>query len=109
MSRHGKYLGETAITDMTGTPYEGFVPQDWALVYIGSYGQIDGDHHKLWVLDQVARILKGTPVNVRLAEWEDGFQEYRFTTGEPSEAYKAWVEEMKGDEEEYGYDTGSAP
>lgn len=113
MKKH-KYLGEVDVTSLDNTPFEGFAKEDWALTYIGAYGQIDGDHHKQWVLDQVARILKGTPVNVKLARWDNGQQEYRFNTGEPSQAYLDWVEEMKGevDDEgyyEYNYDCGIAP
>jgi hypothetical protein len=49
------------------------------------------------------------------ARWKDHDPEYRVSTGEPSEAYNAWVLEMKGewDEEneefEYDYDVGIAP
>ena len=31
-----------------------FTKNDWALWYIGQYGGFDGDHHKAWILDQVA-------------------------------------------------------
>ena len=109
------YLGETPVTTLEGTPFEGYGPNEWALQYIGSYGQIDGGHHKQWVLDQVVRILKGTPVEVVLAKWKDGTQEYRYTTAdEPSAEYLAWVEVMKQidpetGEAEYGYDEGIAP
>lgn len=30
-----------------------------ALIIIAEYAGIDGDHHKAWVIDQVARILAG--------------------------------------------------
>lgn len=89
-------------------------PIDAALWFIGSYGQIDGAHHKTWVLDQVARILNGTPVIATEATWER-HRELDFTTGEPSAEYLAWVKEMRGewDEEneefEYSYDEGIAP
>lgn len=102
------YLGEF---DDPFSEYREFTPVDWALTYIGSYGQIDGDHHKAWVLDQVSRILHGTPVIVKVAKWSNGHFEHRFTTGEPSEAYLEWVESMKLDEngEEYWYMEGTAP
>ena len=109
------YLGETKLESHDGTPYEGYSPVDWALQHIEAYGQTDGAHHKLWVLDQVARILKGTPVHLKLAKWSNGHEEYRFDTGEPSKEYLDWVEEMKGEydaeneEYEYGYDEGIAP
>jgi hypothetical protein len=110
------FLGETVLDSLDGTPYEGFTPQDWALTYIGSYGQIDGGHHKQWVLDQVARILLGTPVVVSIAKWDNDYSEYRFTlSDEASKEYDEWVQDMKGeyDEEseeyEYNYDEGIAP
>lgn len=109
-----KYLGETPVTDLTGTPYEGYGPTEWAIEYMG-YGQFDGSHHKQWALDQIARILLGTKVLVTLAKWDDGTQEYRHTLDEPSPAYNKWVLEMKGkydeenDEYEYSYNEGCAP
>lgn len=102
-----RYLGETPVTDLTGTLFEDFTPSDWALEHIHRYGQIDGDHHKRWVLDQVARILHGTPVLVRLAKWDDGTEDYRFDTGEPSADYLEWRQELE--DLGYEYDEGVAP
>lgn len=103
------YLGEFDI-DLTGTLYAAFTPPDWAMHWIEKYGQIDGDHHKAWVLDQIARILKGTPVIVKEARWEGGWSEMRMTLAEPSDDYVQWVEDMKGEDgEEYGYEIGIAP
>jgi hypothetical protein len=79
----------------------------WATYYIQAYGGIDGEHHKAWILDQVARILHGTPVIVTEARWENGEREIRFRTGPPSETYLTWVEGMKAGE--YSYDEGIAP
>ncbi len=90
-------------------------PAEWALHYIGSYGGFDGAHHKDWVLDQVARILHGTPVICKEARWDNGHTELRFTTGEPTAAYHQWVKDLRGeyDEEweeyEYDYSVGIAP
>jgi hypothetical protein len=110
------YLGELDV-DLADTPYKGFTPADWAMCFVGSYGGIDGDRHKAWVLDQVARVLKGTPVIVKEARWDRGGgdteQAYRFWTGDPSEAYRAWVQGMLGElvdgEYECDYDEGIAP
>lgn len=38
-----------------------------AMKIIEQYGWIDGDHHKKWVLDQVARILLGD----QYRDWRD--------------------------------------
>lgn len=40
-----------------------------ALTIIFSYGQIDGDHHKAWVIDQVVRALL-------LNEYDEGIRDY---------------------------------
>lgn len=106
------YLGEFPV-NIKKSPFADYTPADWALYFIGSYGQIDGAHHKQWVLDQAARILHGTPIKVVEARWTDHEPEYRVTLKAPSKAYKKWVKEMKGENEngdpEYDYDEGIAP
>lgn len=108
------YLGSTPVDVSTHHQFSGFTPTDWAMLFIEMYGQIDGGHHKAWVLDQVARILKGTPVLVELAQWSDGQQEYRFSVSpEVTPEYEKWVRQQLGDyigdEYEYDYDEGIAP
>ena len=79
-----------------------------ALDFIGRYGGIDGEHHKQWVLDQVARALTGCPMVEKphiLGNYE--------VQGE-SEEYLEWVRQMKGavgedGETEYNWDEGIAP
>lgn len=41
-----------------------------ALEKIYRYGQIDGGHHKMWVLDQVVRALMGEDYAEWVAEYE---------------------------------------
>lgn len=99
------YLGERDVTvDHSHTPAEA------ALRFLAS-GQIDGEHHKLWVLDQVARCLHGAPLTVREASWKNGQTELRYSVG-TCPAYERWVAEMRDGEdgpETYSYDMGSAP
>ena len=103
-----KYLGEEKLESAVGTPFEEYDAEAWALHYATAYGGIDGEHHKTWVLDQMLRILLRTPVVVyALARWDDGQEEYRYRTGEPSEAYLAWVAERVADD--YAHDVGIAP
>ena len=86
-------------------------PSEWALLIIERCGQIDGEHHKAWVLDQVARVLLGAPVTVTEARWTDHAPEERFTVG-TCEAYESWVCAMKAGKDgpdTYGYDDGGAP
>ena len=101
------YLGETVVKQ-EDTKYKGFSNVDMAMVYIERYGGIDGDHHKTWVLDQVARILKGTPIIYKKAAWDDGTVEVRIETGKPSKKYTKWAKDMLCDGE-YDYDVGIAP
>jgi len=110
------YLGEISIDVSKSPVFKDWTPSQWAMKYVETYGQGDGAHHKTWVLDQVARILLGTPVVVSVAKWDNGEQEYRFNTGEPSKEYLAWVDKMLGKvvddengEREYSYDEGIAP
>jgi hypothetical protein len=105
------YLGET-IVHQRDTEFSGYKEADWAMYFLECYGGIDGAHHKDWVLDQMARCLKGTPIIIKEAKWDNGHKEYRVSTGEPSQEYLDWVIEMKDGEdgpETYGYDEGIAP
>lgn len=107
-SIHGKYLGESDVTEQTKKFLD---PQTMALGYIEMYGGIDGEHHKAWVLDQVARILNGAPITVMKACWEDGYSEIRYYVGS-CDRYKEWVAGVKDGEDgpdSYPYDTGIAP
>lgn len=69
-------------------------------------------HHKDWLTDQIARILKGTPVITKLAKWDNGEEEYRHDLGEPSQEYLDWVTHMRSGEDgpnTYAYKYGCAP
>ena len=57
-----------------------------ALSVIFQYGQIKGDHHKAWVLDQVVRILLNNPEMYQnfltyYKDGEDGPETYEWYTG----------------------------
>lgn len=60
---------------------------DGALHMIASYGTIDGDHHKMWLLDQLVRLL--------------------------SKDYDKWVKDYqevdRNGENQYEWDEGIAP
>ena len=99
------YLGEFSVK-LKDSPFAAWAPKDWALYFIDRYGGIDGDHHKTWVLDQVARILNGAPVSAVEARWANGTTEYRVSVGSSSQ-YQAWVEQRGVDGE--AWDEGVAP
>ena len=107
------YLGET-IVEQKDSPFKDYDTVAWAMYYLERYGGIDGGHHKAWVLDQMARIIKGTLVIISLAKWKNGHKEYHVSTGEPSKEYLDWVVCMRGPpdedgEDSYEYDEGIAP
>jgi len=95
------YLGEFDLA-ADENPYKDFTASQWAMLFIEHYGYIDGSHHKQWVIDQIARILQGTPIIVKEARWENGTKEIRFWTGEPSMAYLQWAALMGVDDEMIG-------
>lgn len=103
-----KFIGERVIDQSESKRYKNFDKSDFALEFIMKYGQIDGEHHKLWVLDQVVRILNETPVEISIAEWDDGQKEERINLKDPTEKYLKWVEYYK-DDGNYDYDEGIAP
>jgi len=115
---NAKYLGETAIDIASHHRFKNYTPKDWAMYFISSYGQIEGDHHSKWVLDQAARALHGGVPEVKLAKWDNGYEEERVQQVPATQAYLDWVKEMKGEitidedgeeEPEYTYDEGIAP
>lgn len=107
------YLGEEVIDQETIPEFAGFGPTEWALAFASRYGSIDGEHHKTWVIDQMTRILLGTPVVLSIARWENGTEEYRFETSKPSDAYIKWIAEQQGEvidgELKYPWNPGIAP
>jgi len=105
------YLGEEVL-DIKDSPFNHYAKEDWVLYFIRCYGGFDGAHHKDWVLDQIARILKGSKIIIEEARWENGASELRVTVGEPTEEYRHWVAEGKDGEDgpdTYEYDEGIAP
>ena len=70
-----------------------------ALEFLSIWGQVEGNHHKTWVIDQVVRALCG-------CEWN--FNDSFFQ----NEEYKDWVSGYCYDDNhvmEYEWDTGIAP
>lgn len=102
------YLGEKEL-DLSKTKYYFWNRNDWAIFWVEMYGQIDGDHHKQWLIDQVMRILQGTKVIVSQASWKNGHTEDRFALEEvPSFNYQKFVMEYE-DGDKYEWDQGIAP
>lgn len=107
-----KYIGTYPIDTTNHPEFNHLTQTDWALKFIWMYGQIDGAHHKQWVIDQVTRILNNAPVVVSEDKFDDGQTEYRFHAG-TSIQYEEWVKSYQGEfedgEYEYSYDEGISP
>ena len=106
-----EYRGQVRV-DIHKTKYAMYSKQDWVLLWIEMYGSIDGDHHKAWLIDQIARILKGTQIILSIAKWKSGEENERFRLSEPPKEYWDWVKEVKSGEDgedTYGYDFGIVP
>lgn len=70
-----------------------------AALQVSSYGQIDGGHHKTWVIDQMVRALLGCP------EIHDG----EFGTNDEYEKFVREYCDGEDGPDTYGWDTGIAP
>lgn len=112
-----RYLGSTSIDVTTDPRFKNWTTKDFAMEFITRYGQIDGEHHKSWVLDQVSRILLGSPIEANQRCWarpdESIITEVDFTVGS-SESYRKWrrgfVEYDSDDGSEIDdYECGTAP
>jgi hypothetical protein len=74
-------------------------------------GSVDGDHHKMWVIDQMVRELTGCPIITETAKGSNG-KMYEYETLGESEAYKEFVRNAKDGEdgpETYSWETGTPP
>lgn len=82
-----------------------------ALDIICSYGSIDGDHHKAWVIDQVSRVLTGCQ-EVEKQGIDCNGNYYKYTVLGESEEYKRLVSETCDGEDgpdSYDWPVGIAP
>jgi hypothetical protein len=71
----------------------------------------DGDHHKMWIIDQIVRELTGCPIVERTAKDYKG-RDYCYKALGESKEYLAFVAAMKDGEdgpETYSWDEGIAP
>jgi len=75
------------------------------------YGSIDGGHHKMWVIDQMIRILTGCPT-VTLPAIDANGEPYRYEDLGESDRYRAFVAaRCMGEDgpDSYEWDPGIAP
>ena len=88
-----------------------FVPPDSkitkAVEFAVRFGQIDGAHHKAWVIDQMVRALCGCPV-----EWVDALdcngKPYRYAAQVPNKTYNDLIA-FHSDGGNYEWSEGTPP
>jgi len=82
-----------------------------ALDFAIQYGGIDGDHHKMWVIDQMVRALTGCPMVEKTTKDYKG-DEYVYETQGESRQYKKLIKDACDGEDgpdTYEWDCGVAP
>lgn len=82
-----------------------------ALNVASKYGTTDGDHHKMWVIDQMVRELTGCPLVKETAIAYNGVK-YEYETLDENETYNEWVrsfEDGVDGPETYSWDEGCPP
>jgi len=60
------------------------IGESLALICANNYSQIDGAHHKAWVIDQMCKHILGDDYDRFVAEYkngEDGLETYDWDTG----------------------------
>lgn len=62
----------------------------------------EGDHHKMWVIDQMVRALCGCPISVKNVIGSDG-KDYPVTFQDENDEYRMFTAAHRG------WDTGMAP
>jgi len=105
------YIGESPIDWKTHPELKDMTEKDWALLMAFQHAQVDGAHHKTWVIDQMVRILNGAEITVKEAEWASGETVIRWTVGS-SDDYIEWVKKYADGEdgpETYEWEEGIAP
>lgn len=82
-----------------------------ALERIFESGGVDGAHHKMWVLDQVVRILTNCP-KIKKTAIDCKGREYEYVGLGESEEYLEWLRKHADGEDgphTYEWDIGIAP
>ena len=83
-----------------------------ALEFAETYASTDGEHHKMWVIDQMVRALTGCPM-ATLEAYDAGHgQTYHYQGQGESEVYTRWVASFEDGEdgpETYEWDSGTPP
>ena len=82
-----------------------------ALDFANCYGGIDGDHHKMWVIDQMVRALTGCPM-IKLSGTDARDQPYEYEGQGTNQEYAEFVRDHCDGEDgpqTYTWDVGVPP
>jgi hypothetical protein len=83
-----------------------------ALKVAVEYGDYDGDHHKMWTIDQMIRVLTGSPLEKKPLRTDIHGIRYTYDHLGESDAYNAFVADYNDGEDgpdTNEWDTGIAP
>lgn len=76
------------------------------------YSGIDGSHHKMWTIDQIVRVLTGSPLEKSPVRIDSRGNSYTYDFLGESDAYSAFVTNYCDGEDgpdTYSWDAGIAP
>lgn len=82
-----------------------------AALEIAEGGTVDGDFHKMWIIDQMVRALTGCPM-VQAEELDAHGKPYTYESYGMSNEYKQWLADYADGEDgphTYAWDTGIVP
>lgn len=75
------------------------------------FGSFDGEHHKMWVIDQMVRALTGCPTITKIIKGSDG-KDYPYEFQSANHEYSDFVRKAQEGEEglnTYEWDMGIPP
>jgi hypothetical protein len=71
---------------------------------LADYGTVDGDHHKMWVIDQMVRALLGCPLEIVTVPVNGSLPEYSYEKQAVNREYELFTAQHGGN-----WDEGIAP
>jgi hypothetical protein len=96
---------------MTPDPMEAYADRLTLALEFAKSGQVDGEHHKAWAIDQMVRALTGCPMVTRTAI-DHRYQPYEYKAQGESEEYQRFIAEYRAGEDgpnTYSWEEGIAP
>jgi len=101
-----EYIGTFSVDQATHPDFKDKTAVDWAVEFAVDGILNDSTRVKHQKLDDIARVLKGTPVDVVEKRWDDGTIEHVPTLGAPSEDYISLRQELANQGYSFQLDDG---